>query len=204
MEKSKIRLTEESVLNYWKVRSASDGMRATGHAAYTLVEQNKRYEIRKEFIFNFCPKILRTLDYGCGIGRYVKDFKHYLGVEMTGSILSRAKRRCPKAMFLKLKSPFLERKLNFKPELIFTANVLQHNPDNLVLKIFESFVPIVEDDIMFGFYENIEVQARHVRGRTGEDYVDMIRKFFKVYEWESQTHKMNEEHAFTLIKAGRK
>lgn len=204
MKESKINLTEESVRVYWEKRSASDGVRATGYGGATLAGQNKRYRTRKEFIFSNCPKDLKTLDYGCGIGRYAKDFKFYLGVDMTASLLAIAKKRCPKAKFLKLNNSFLDCKLNFKPELIFTANVLQHNPDDVVLKIFESFVPIVKDDIIFGLYENTEAQSGHMRGRTGEDYVKMIREYFKVYEWGVILHRMEEEHAFTLIKAGRK
>ena len=204
MEKSQIRLTEETVGNYWKTRSKSDGMRATGYAGSTLAGQDERYKVRKKFIFSSCPRHLKTLDYGCGIGRYAEDFKYYLGVDFTASILARAKKRCPNAKFLKLNSPFLDRKLNFKPELIFTSSVFQHNPDDLVLKIFESFVPIVKGEIMFGFYENTEAQSGHMRGRTAKDYVDMIEKYFKVYEWVSSMHRMSEEHAFTLIKASSK
>ena len=73
-----------------------------------------------------------------------------------------------------------------------------------MLKIFESFVPIVKSKIIFGLYENTEAQSGHMRARTGKEYVKMIRKYFKVYEWKSYTHRMSEEHAFTLIKAGRK
>jgi len=202
MKKSKIKLTEETVNAYWKIRSKSDGMRATGYSGSTLAEQDERYKIRKKFIFSSCPRHLKTLDYGCGIGRYAEDFKSYFGVDFTASILTRARKRHPRAKFLKLNSPFLDRKLNFKPELIFTSNVLQHNPDDVVLKIFESFVPIVKGDIIFGLYENIEAQSGHMRGRTGEEYAEMIREYFKVYEWGSSTHRMGEEHAFTLIKAG--
>jgi len=200
MKPSMIKLSEKGVQSYWRDRANRDGIRATGHCAYTLDRQDERYKIGKEFIFTYCPKHLRTLDYGCGIGRYAKDFKYYLGVDFTESLLAIARERYPEAKFLKLNSPFLDCELNFDPELIFTSCVLQHNPDDVVLKIFESFAPIVKGDIMFGLYENTEIQSGHMRGRTGEEYVGMIETYFKVLEWESHSHRMSEEHAFTLIK----
>jgi len=147
---------------------------------------------------------MKTLDYGCGIGRYAGEFEHYLGVDFTDSLLDIARMRHPEADFLLLHSPYLDCNLDFNPELIFTANVLQHNPDDVVLKIFESFIPIVKGGIMFGLYENAEAQSGHMRGRTGKKYVEMIEKYFRVYEWESASYIQDEKHAFTLIKGSRK
>lgn len=197
-----MKLTEEGVRTYWEKRAASDGVRATGHGSYTLDGQNERYKMQKKFVFAHCPRHLRTLDYGCGIGRFAEDFEHYLGVDFTESLLVIARERCPKAKFLKLNSSFLDCELDFDPELIFTSCVLQHNPDDVVLKIFESFVPIVKGDIMFGLYENTEIQSGHMRGRKAEDYVGMVSAYFKIYEWETHSHRMSEEHAFTSIKGG--
>lgn len=200
MKPATIKLTEEGVRTYWNKRAASDGVRATGHGKYTLAGQDERYKIQKKFVFAYCPRHLRTLDYGCGIGRFAEDFEHYLGVDFTESLLVIARRRCPEAKFLKLNSSFLDLELGFDPELIFTSSVLQHNPDDVVLKIFESFVPIVKGDITFGLYENTEIQSGHMRGRKAEDYVGMVSAYFKIYEWETYSHRMSEEHAFTLIK----
>lgn len=200
MKDSSIKLTEKTVQAYWKERAMRDGVRATGFCGYSLNRQDKRYRVRKEFIFSYCPKNLRTLDYGCGIGRYAEDFEYYLGLDFTESLLAIAKERCPKARFLKLNSSFLDCELGFDPELIFTTNVLQHNPDDVVLKIFESFVPVIKGSIIFGFYENTETQSGHMRGRTGREYVEMISAYFKVNEWKSHSHRMSEEHDFTLIK----
>jgi len=204
VKEAKIILTEEGVQAYWKRRAESEGIRAVGHVGRTLAEQGERYKVRKRFIFSSCPRHLRTLDYGCGVGRYAEDFKHYLGVDMTEALLDIARKRNPGAKFLKLNSPFLDCKLDFGPELIFTSNVFQHNPDDIVFKILKSFVPIVKGDIVFGLYENTEIQSGNMRGRTAEDYVGMVREYFKIYEWGSTLHRMSEEHAFTLIKAGRK
>jgi len=200
MKPSAIKLTEEGVRTYWEKRAASDGIRATGHGSYSLAAQDERYRIRKQFLFAYCPRHLRTLDYGCGIGRYAEDFEHYLGVDFTESLLAIAREKHPKAKFLKLNSSFLDCELGFDPELIFTSCVLQHNPDDVVLKIFESFAPIVKGDITFGLYENTEIQSGHMRGRKAEDYVEMVGTYFKVGEWQSHSHRMSEEHAFTLIK----
>jgi len=204
MKPSVIKLSEDGVRTYWKNRAKKDGIRATGRYSCTLAEQDKRYRVQKKFVFAYCPRHLRTLDYGCGIGRYAEDFEYYLGVDFTESLLAIARERCPGAKFLKLNSSFLDCELDFGPELIFTSCVLQHNQDDVVLKIFESFVPIVKGDIMFGLYENTEIQSGHMRGRTGEEYVGMISAYFKVCEWETHSHRMSEEHAFTLIKGSRK
>lgn len=200
MKPSIIRLTEEGVRTYWEKRAKRNGVRTTGHISYTLQGQDERYKAQKQFIFAYCPQHLKTLDYGCGIGRYAEDFEYYLGVDFTKSLLTIARERCPTAKFLKLNSSFLDRELDFDPELIFTSCVLQHNPDDVVLKIFESFVPIVKGEIVFGLYENTETQSGHMRGRTSKEYVDMIGVYFKVNEWEPYLHRMGEEHAFTLIK----
>ena len=199
MQPSKIKLTEEGVQLYWMKRAARDGMRATGHSRSSLSEQDERYRIRKKFIFTYCPRNLRTLDYGCGIGRYVEEFKYYLGVDFTDSLLDIAKTKYPKARFLLLHNSHLDCDLGFGPELIFTSCVLQHNPDDVVLKILESLTPIVKGHITFGLYENTETQRGHMRGRTGKEYVEMVSAYFKVLKWETHSHRMGEEHAFTLI-----
>jgi len=204
MKPSMIKLSEKGVQSYWKDRANRDGIRTTGHCNFTLAGQDERYKIQKKFVFVHCPRNLKTLDYGCGIGRFAEDFEHYLGVDFTGSLLTIARERCPEAKFLKLNSSFLDCELDFIPELIFTSCVLQHNPDDIVFKIFESFVPIVKGDITFGLYENTEIQSGHMRGRKAEDYVGMVSAYFKIYEWESHSHRMSEEHAFTLIKGGTK
>ena len=201
MKQSIIKLDEKGAKNYWRDRAKRDGVRATGHCGYSLAGQDDRYKIRKNFIFSYCPKHLRTLDFGCGIGRYASDFKNYLGVDFTESLLIIAKKRCPEVKFLLLDRPYVDCELDFDPELIFTSCVLQHNPDNVVLKIFKSFAAIVKKNITFGFYENTEIQTGSMRGRTGEEYMEMISAFFHIDKWESHAHRMSEEHAFTLIKA---
>lgn len=206
MEKALITLTEKGVQTYWEERAARDGVKATGHFGYSLSRQDERYRIRKKFIFAHCPRNLRTLDYGCGIGRYAEEFEYYLGVDFTGSLLAIARERCPKARFLKLNSSFLDCELGFGPELIFTSCVLQHNPDDVVLKIFESFANIINHDIIFGLYENIYVQSDHMRGRTPKEYVELVGSYFKVQKWngyihDGDNHKIEEKYAFTLIKA---
>jgi len=148
MKPSVIKLTEEGVRTYWEKRAEKDGIRTTGHCNYTLAGQDERYKMQKKFVFTHCPRHLRTLDYGCGIGRFAEDFEHYLGVDFT------------------------------------------------------EFVPIVKGDILFGLYENTEIQKGHMRGRKAEDYVGMVSAYFKIYEWETHSHRMSEEHAFTLIKGG--
>jgi len=199
-----ITLNKEGVQRFWRNRAKKDGVRATGHTSYTLKGQDERYRRRKQFIFTSCPRQLRTLDYGCGIGRYGKDFEHYLGVDFTEELLLIARKRCPKARFLLLHNPYIDCDLDFDPELFFTSCVLQHNPDDVILKLFESLVPIVKGNIIFGLYENTEIQSGHMRGRTGKEYVEMINTYFEVREWETRSHRMSEEHAFTLIKAYRK
>lgn len=206
MEKALITLTEKGVQDYWRNRANKDGIRATGHSGYSLSRQDERYRIRKKFIFTYCPRNLRTLDYGCGIGRYVEDFEHYLGVDFTESLLDIARTRHPEVRFLLLNNSYLDCELDFDPELIFTSCVLQHNPDHVVLKIFESFTNVINHDIIFGLYENIYVQSDHMRGRTTKEYVELVSAYFKVQKWNGyvhggDNHKIEEKHAFTLIKA---
>ena len=200
MKPSVITLTKERIQSFWRNRAEKDGVRATGHSRYSLKGQDERYSRRKQFIFISCPRHLRTLDYGCGIGRYAIDFECYLGVDFTESLLLIARKRCPEARFQLLHNPYLDGDLDFEPELFFTSCVLQHNPDDVVLKIFESLAPIVKDNITFGLYENTETQSGHMRGRTGEEYVEMVSTYFEVREWETRSHRMSEEHAFTLMK----
>jgi len=125
----------------------------------------------------------------------------HCGYSLAGQDERYAKKRCPEVKFLLLDRPYVDCELDFDPELIFTSCVLQHNPDNVVLKIFKSFAAIVKKNITFGFYENTEIQTGSMRGRTGEEYMEMISAFFHIDKWESHAHRMSEEHAFTLIKA---
>lgn len=67
-------LKENEVKNYWNIRYQQQDERAVGFWESSIEEQNKRYEIRKTFISTLCPTNLKTLDYGCGIGRYADFF----------------------------------------------------------------------------------------------------------------------------------
>ena len=172
-------LTKSKVKKYWRDRVDEHGGRAVGFDNLPMGVLEAEDRVRKEFIFTRCPKNLKTLDYGCGIGKYAEDFESYSGVDITWKLIEIARQEHLGKMFFVLDDIKLsETSMTF--ELFFTATVLQHNPDDVVLDIIESVKNARPSNLMFSLYEIADVQAPHVRGRDAEAYVEMVSKFFDI------------------------
>lgn len=194
-------LTEQELKDYWKHRAQKNKERSVGFRNRPLDKQKLEYVEKKKFIFKYCPKSYITLDYGCGVGRYAGEFSNYLGVDITKELLDIAKKQHPKKDFLLLQELCLPEKLEFDFELFLTATVLQHNPDDVVKKIFESVAKLKPSNILFCLYENSQVVTHHVQARNSEDYVALVSNYFEIKGYASYKHKVhNEEHILTLIR----
>lgn len=196
-------LKEHQVYKYWKQRAIKHGNRAIGFGNRSLDYQLKLHRQRMEFIFPHCPRSLRTIDFGCGTGNFANCFESYLGMDINRKFLSFAKKRYPKKDFILLKKPIPLKKriFLFKPELFFSATVLQHNSDDLVRKIFRKMAQY-KQNMMFCLYENSHaIEKSHIKGRSPEDYLTFLNESYKILNSSSFTHRIHgENHSITIAK----
>ena len=184
-------LNKNNILSYWIKRTEKYKDRAVGYKPY---EKNK-------FISRYINANYKTLDYGCGIGACSINFNNYLGVDIMKDLVNFAKVKYPDKNFLVLKDLYLPEKLDFDFEQFFTATVLQHNPDDVVKKIFESVVKLKSKNITFSLYENSESNAKHMKARDSKDYVDLLNEYFDIRGYVFYKHVIfNAEHTLTIIK----
>jgi len=144
--------------------------------------------------------MLPTLDYGCGIGRYSDVFQDgYLGVDITPELLDYARKLNPTRDYKQLEHPWLHG-IEFEFSLFFTATVLQHNDDETVKKIFASLSAYKKEDFFIALYENSQAKAPHVKGRSSDEYVQLVKTQFDVkFVWSYKHKTHGEEHTLTMI-----
>lgn len=193
-------LEEQHIKNYWHKRSAEQGERTVGFSGESMTKQNYRYKKRMDFIFRHVPTNLKTLDYGCGIGRYAHKFPFYIGMDITYNLIVIAKGNYPDKKFLVIPDPCIPSDVSLKhTELFFTATVLQHCSDEVVKKILSN-LPDVE---MIALYENNHVkESKHVKGRTSAEYwgllPERLRKSIRMRD--SYSHLIHEEkHTLSIF-----
>jgi SAM-dependent methyltransferase len=193
-------MKKSQILDYWKNRAENQKERTVGWNGISIEKQDITYQQRKDFIFKFCPRNLKTLDYGCGIGRYAMEFNEYLGVDITHQLLKIAKKRNPTKTFQQLNELNLTG-INFIPELFFTATVLQHNPDDVVEGIFKSLSLIKSENMMLCLYENSSDKNIHMHPRSSSDYIDIVSKFFTIKNSKGDKHTLHKTsvHDITII-----
>ena len=199
-------LSREKVQAYWDKRAAKQGARTVGFSHGNTGLQDKRFAIRYEFVRPFLSPYVKTVDYGCGIGRWLPQFGFdYIGLDITKALLDIARERFPTFTFIHLQEPTLrgagEKQALLKDmEQFFTATVLQHCDDELVRDIFSSVAALKGGGIKFVFYENSQVKSGHVNGRKPEVYVELLAEFYDVRDVQHATHKIHGEgHSVTWI-----
>lgn len=177
-----------NIEEYWDNRYNKQGFLTVGNYQ-NLKEQDQEYKEKQDFIFTHCPTNLRTLDYGCGVGRYSRFFDYYIGIDITKKAIELAKQYNPDAQF------YNTDKINFEFELFFTATVLQHCSDKIVNDIFNKISD--RKNITLCLYENsTKGESEHVKGRDSYDF-----GYFKIIEYKKYKHVIhNEEHTLHLIK----
>lgn len=206
-------IKEQDAQSYWKERAEKYKDAAVGFDSNkNMDKQNLEYLIRKSFIFNHInPKIGVILDYGCGIGRYSNDFCNYIGVDMTHLLLEYARENNPSGIFLLLEKPYITTKIAkqirelVQPiDTIFTATVLQHCDDELVLKIFSSFYEhIGRKNMTFILYEKDNHDRKpHVVSRHSTQYVQLLTDGgYNIKAVNHYTHMVHREiHSLHIIK----
>jgi SAM-dependent methyltransferase len=195
-------LEEEKIVGYWENRAKAQGAGTVGFGNQPLAAQDLMYNERKRFILKTCPSDLKTLDYGCGIGRYADCFPKYMGVDITDELLILAKKRNPGKKFVRQKSSIPDfSRINF--ELFFTSTVLQHCSEDVVLKILSAVAKRKDSGIHLCLYENSDerVNSAHVKGRSPEVYVAMLSKLFKIEEVRVDSHVVHgEKHSILLVR----
>ena len=199
-------LSKDKVEHYWAHRAAKHGARTVGYSNKDMGTQDARYLVKKEFVAPYIDRSLHTLDYGCGIGRWADQFDNYVGVDITTALLELARKFSPEKTFLQLREPTLfgmeGRKELRNVEQFFSATVLQHCDDELLMEIFRSFHAIRNCFVSFVFYENSQVKAAHVNGRKPAQYLEMLGELFDVKAFGHESHKIHgEQHSITRIMA---
>lgn len=198
----------EKVKDYWKKRATEQEERTVGFCGADLEQQVKNYQERKEFIFKYLPDDKFTLEFGCGIGRYRDMFKSYIGCDITEDLIEMARKRNPFFTgFHLLEQPYLTEdcidvEVRQNIEMIFTATVLQHNSDNAVHKIIDSFRNAFRLKCIFAFYENNHnIRSAHVKSRTSTEYKDIVDKYYDILDWKHYGHIIHgERHTLSIFK----
>ena len=168
---------------YWRRRAAEQGERTVGFGGRPLAEQERNYSERTGFIRERLSGDLRTLDFGCGIGRYARLFPchAYLGVDICPELLDIAGRLSPDRTFILTEPGELPPEVSaFAPQRFFTATVLQHNSDDGVLEILKSWRKVAEGRVEFFLYENCHdaEDKAHIVFREPSRYAEMLEEVF--------------------------
>lgn len=203
-------LNQNNVQSYWKERAIKFKAEAVGFDCKPKNQQDFNYQLRQDFIMPKIRTSVPTLDYGCGIGRYAKCFESYIGVDITEELIPIAIKNNPTQIFCHLDEPYLDDSIAEtiyevkKPEQVFTATVLQHCDDDLVIKIIHSFnkIPSINN---FLFYEKDNRDAKaHVVSRSTIQYRNLINKAgYYVKSMSSRPHIIhNEKHTLSIFKVG--
>lgn len=186
-------LTQAEIRNYWTRRAEVYAQRLWwGPGAATPEEHIAQVAERADFIFETCPRTLRTLDYGCGIGRYAKFFEKekYLGVDISAPYLKMAREANPAYTFAQISSPLWEEPVDWDIEVFFTATVLQHCSDDVVDGLMANLAKKQRKQFALSLYEyaNPDWTVRQTMGRPPAEYVKMVGRHFKIIS------SMNREH----------
>lgn len=197
------------IKSYWKERSSNQKELTVGFNGHSNIkEQNVEYQKKIDFVKSYLSPSLKTLDYGCGTGRWSNLFNDYLGVDIEQNLLSIATQNNPDKIFYLLNEPYIqpteEQPLSsflLNLEQFFSSTVLQHCDDQTVSLIFKGLAFYKKENITFILYENESVQKFHVRGRTLENYTSIISKFFSIKKKSYFSHIIHGEvHGVSLIK----
>lgn len=192
------------VISYWEKKTSEQKKNAVGFAN-ELVKQDKNYQIRFDFIIPKIDTTLKTLDYGCGIGRYANFFNpdKYIGIDITKELLHIAICDNPEYDFKLQTIPDLSEFTNIDFDQFFSCTVLQHNTDNGVDKILSSLKKLKPKNLTIVLYENTTnaQNIEFVNFRTIKDYKDFIEKYYKIKNWNYYKHIIHgHEHSLIIFK----
>ena len=196
------------VIEYWKNRASQQGKKTVGFSNQPLQQQDEQYKTRFDFIIPRIDTTLKTLDYGCGVGRYTKFFNidNYVGVDVTKELLDIAIAENGGYKYVQLTKPDLSEINDINIEQFLSCTVLQHNSDEGVKIIFNSLQEkIGNNGINIILYENtaniVNVIGGHVNFRTVEEYNNLIKLYFDIINFQYFKHVIhNEEHSLMLFK----
>lgn len=196
-------IKKENVKKYWDNRSSQQGKNTVGFGNKPLTEQDKNYQIRYSFILPYLDTTLKTIDFGCGVGRYSGFFEpdKYLGVDITKNLLDIAVHENSKHDYNLLSEPNLTG-INYDYEQFFVATVLQHNDDDGVRDILRT----INSDFLkrIVLYENTSDipnrEGRHIKFRSVKEYIEFMKEFFNVKTFDFDEHVIHgEKHSVIQI-----
>lgn len=116
-----------TVKQNWDMRADKYGYDAVGVIGTRGEIQKEQYRKTIEFLKKKIPKTKTVVDYGCGVGKLSNLFNHnkYQGIDISDKMVEIAREHHPDYSFSQIQElP--------KATIYFTANVLQHNPDNFI------------------------------------------------------------------------
>ena len=197
-------LTKQELQKYWIDRSTQQGKRTVGYAGHDSNQQDIEYNEKISFVLPWVDCELLTLDYGCGVGRWAKIFKNYIGVDVTQNLLQIAIEENPTKNFFPLQTPSLEMFNSVdlsKVKQFFTSTVLQHCNDILCDEIIKTFAGHNPMSPTFILYEtSIKAGGYHNKGRTSYEYSNIIGKYFSLKDITFEEHLVHgQPHTISKI-----
>ena len=190
-------LNENDAQNYWAERTQKQGELVVGYGGHTtMLQQNTEYEEKRAFVIPFLNKTEKTIDYGCGIGRWSDIFEgNYLGVDITPQAIEMAQKRNKNRKYEVLSKPFFtdeneQIKIYIEDvKQFFSSTCLQHCSDTLVRKIFSSLKKYAKKDLTFVLYEASTIGGlAHCKGRSFSDYTKLISEYWSIKSASSEEH----------------
>jgi SAM-dependent methyltransferase len=165
--------------DYWNKRFSDQGEAYVGHIDLDHLEQKKTIENYLAPMFD--PKTIysNTMDFGCGIGRFIpflcKRSKHIWAVDLVEGALKKAASLSPAVTPIHATRPFSLPFNNPHIDFLFSSLVFQHMIDDSVLtSVLRELKRVLLPKAKVIIIDNAVDRAPHVKPRKPEFFVSAL------------------------------
>lgn len=164
------------------------------------IYSNSSYFDRINFIKPILDKHILTgekiLDYGCGLGEFNEQFKHYVGVDINERSIKYCKHAWPNKQFSLI--TLYQQIKDLSIDTFFSSECLQYNDDESVEMIIDSLPNNIKN---FYIYETSNIDNYVTKKRSSINYHFLFSKRFRLTVAESRSHMIKgNEYTLTIFK----